>query len=132
MINWKWVQTLKRRLGLRESAPNRPVRSAVVYTREGCHLCELAEQVLAKYGLAIERVDIDHDPALRDRYGTCIPVVWIDGRERFRGRVNEVLLRRLLKAPPAAPQLSGGPQELASSGEWRPAMPCSARIERHE
>ena len=31
------------------------------------------------------------------RYDQCVPVVEIDGQERFRGRVNEVLLRRLLQ-----------------------------------
>jgi hypothetical protein len=48
------------------------------------------------YGLQPKLVDIDADPALRERYNECIPVVEIDGRERFRGRINEVLLARLL------------------------------------
>ena len=42
------------------------------------------------------RVDIDADPELRQKYDQCVPVVVIDGQERFRGRINEVLLRRLL------------------------------------
>jgi hypothetical protein len=46
-------------------------------------------------------VDIDADPALRKRYTDCVPVVEIDGRERFRGRVNEVLLRRIVAASSA-------------------------------
>jgi hypothetical protein len=44
-------------------------------------------------------VDIDGDPQLQTRYNECVPVVVIDGRERFRGRVSEVLLQRLLDAP---------------------------------
>ena len=67
-----------------------------VFSRPGCHLCDDAEELLARYGLRPERVDIDADPALRERYTNCVPVVVIDGKERFRGRVNEVLLRRLL------------------------------------
>jgi len=43
-------------------------------------------------------VDIDADPELRQRYNECVPVIAIDGKERFRGRVNEVLLARLLAA----------------------------------
>ena len=69
----------------------------VVYTRQGCHLCDEAEQLLRQHGLSPQLVDIDADPALLERYTDCVPVVVIDGRERFRGRVNEVLLRRLLK-----------------------------------
>jgi glutaredoxin len=68
----------------------------VLYTRQGCHLCDQAGQVLRRYGLAPLEVDIDADPDLLARYDTCVPVVEIDGKERFRGRVDEVLLRRLL------------------------------------
>ena len=69
----------------------------VVYTRQGCHLCEEAEELLKRHGLSPTMVDIDADPALAERYTDCVPVVLIDDRERFRGRVNEVLLKRLLK-----------------------------------
>jgi glutaredoxin len=68
----------------------------LLYTRPGCHLCEEAEALMRKHGLEPQLVDIDADPQLRERYTTCVPVVVIDGKERFRGRVNEVLLRRLL------------------------------------
>lgn len=75
------------------------VSSAVIlYTRQGCHLCDEAHVVLSKYGLQPELVDIDAHPDCRARYTNCVPVVVIDGRERFRGRINEVLLRRLLKS----------------------------------
>lgn len=70
-------------------------RTATLYSRHGCHLCEQAEELLRRYDFQIEAVDIDQDPQLRARYGECVPVVVIDGRERFRGRVSEVLLRRL-------------------------------------
>ena len=49
-----------------------------------------------RHGLSPTEVDIDQDPQLRERYDCCVPVVEIDGRERFRGRVDERLLRRLL------------------------------------
>jgi glutaredoxin len=71
--------------------------SAVVYTRSGCGLCEEAIDLLRRHGLAVESIDIDRDEALRERYTNCVPVVAIDGKERFRGRINEVLLRRLLR-----------------------------------
>ena len=70
-------------------------RTAKVYSRNGCHLCEQAEELLRRYDFQVETVDVDQDPELKGRYGQCVPVVVIDGRERFRGRVSEVLLRRL-------------------------------------
>lgn len=70
--------------------------SVTLYTRTGCHLCEEAQAMLARHGLAPVLIDIDADPVLRERYNECVPVVVIDGKERFRGRVNEVLLKRLL------------------------------------
>jgi glutaredoxin len=73
-------------------------KQVVLYTRQGCHLCEDALQMLRRHGLRPEMVDIDEHPELRQRYDVCVPVVVIDGRERFRGRVDERLLRRLLNA----------------------------------
>ncbi len=70
--------------------------SITLYTREGCHLCDIAADVLSRYHLTFEVIDIDAHPALRQRYNDCVPVVEIDGRERFRGRIDELLLRRLL------------------------------------
>jgi glutaredoxin len=68
----------------------------VLYTRAGCHLCDDALAVLRRHGLSPRLVDIDAEPGLRERYNECVPVVEIDGKERFRGRVNEILLSRLL------------------------------------
>jgi len=72
--------------------------ATTVYTREGCHLCEQAYQLLTRYGLHPRLVDIDQDPALRARYTDCVPVVEIDGTERFRGYINPLLLERILRA----------------------------------
>ena len=72
-------------------------RETILYTRQGCHLCDDAHALLVRHGLTPQLVDIDDDPALVQRYTDCVPVVVIDGQERFRGRVNEVLLRRLLE-----------------------------------
>jgi hypothetical protein len=76
----------------------------VLYTRAGCHLCEEARATLEKYAAwlpPIWEIDIDGDPVLVERFTTCVPVVEVDGKVRFRGRVNEVLLRRLIAATPA-------------------------------
>ena len=70
--------------------------SVLLYTRDGCHLCEDARRVLLEHRLALTEIDIDSDAGLIERYGQCVPVVVVDGRERFRGHVDGALLRRLL------------------------------------
>ena len=50
-----------------------------------------------KHGFTLTVVDVDADPALAKQYGECVPVVTIDGKVRFRGRVNAVLLERMLR-----------------------------------
>jgi glutaredoxin len=69
----------------------------VIYTRNGCHLCEEAEALLKTQGIAPQLIDVDADEALRERFNECVPVVEIDGKIRFRGRVDPVLLKRLLR-----------------------------------
>jgi glutaredoxin len=76
--------------------PDSHTPDVVLYTRQGCHLCDVAKEILIQHGLLPVEVDIDADDALRERFTQCVPVVEIDGRIRFRGRVDEVLLRRLL------------------------------------
>jgi glutaredoxin len=79
----------------------------VLYTRQGCHLCDDAHQVLEearqRHGFGLETVDIDTAPELASRYGEQVPVVLVNGKLRFRGGVNRVLLERLLVAE-AAPR----------------------------
>jgi glutaredoxin len=74
----------------------------VMYTRQGCHLCETAWQRLQaaqeRYGFALTARDVDQNPQLAAEYGDCVPVVTVNGKVRFRGVVNPVLLERLLRA----------------------------------
>jgi glutaredoxin len=72
--------------------------NVVLYTRDGCHLCEEAQEVLSEFGISPTIVDIDADPNLRERFDECVPVVEIDGQIRFRGRVEPTLLRRIVSA----------------------------------
>ncbi len=86
-------------------APGHRIQSVMMYSRAGCCLCDEACAVLDKYRESLPPtvvVDIDSDPAILERFSTCIPVVEIDGKVRFRGRVNEVLLRRLIDGTAAA------------------------------
>jgi glutaredoxin len=76
--------------------PANHMSKIVLYSRKGCHLCDDAAALLARHDLRFETVDIDPDPELRTRYNECVPVIVIDGRERFRGRIDPLLLRRLI------------------------------------
>jgi glutaredoxin len=90
---WTWLKSLWPR-------KKRSACDIVMYTRQGCHLCEQAwEQLEAarrRHGFALRQVDVDGDPQLVRAYGECVPVVAVDGKVRFRGAVNQVLLERLL------------------------------------
>jgi len=50
-----------------------------LYQTQACHLCELAEAVIAPYiqplELIVSHVDIADDDALIEQYGTKIPVL---------------------------------------------------------
>lgn len=87
----------------RPKQPGPRFHSLVVYTRANCGLCDEALELLARYRACLPpvvEVDIDADPAIRTRFDTCVPVVELDGKVRFRGHVNEVLLQRLIDGTP--------------------------------
>ena len=100
-----------------------PRPEVVLYARHGCHLCEEARELLEKYGLEPGQVDIDADPELQRRFTDCVPVIEIDGQNRFRGRVSEVLLRRLLAA--RYPELLRRPTSFLTWLGWGPRRPSS-------
>ncbi|MCI0464652.1 MAG: glutaredoxin family protein [Gemmataceae bacterium] len=76
--------------------------SVVLYTRQGCHLCEEAWALLQaqsqRHGFGLEAVDVDSDADLAARYGLEVPVVLVGEKVRFRGVVNRHLLERLFLA----------------------------------
>jgi glutaredoxin len=78
------------------------VAQVVMYTRQGCCLCDEAWQLLENlsqiYALDMRMVDIDTDPELMLRMNDRVPVVVVNGVERFWGRINRPLLERLLQA----------------------------------
>ena len=63
--------------------PARVNLETVLYTRQGCGLCDEAKEILQEHGLTVQSVDIDQEATLRNRYDLLVPVVWIAGKERF-------------------------------------------------
>jgi hypothetical protein len=61
-----------------------------VYVADGCHLCDVALEVVRSVcGESFEVVDITDIPELERRYRAVIPLVEIDGVERFRYELTE-------------------------------------------
>lgn len=57
----------------------------ILYTRAGCHLCEMADQHLTALEFTYRPVDVDTDADLRARYGEDVPVLALGDRVLARG-----------------------------------------------
>jgi glutaredoxin len=76
------------------------MHEVVVYSKPGCHLCDVVKQTLTSLegqgGFLWREVNIEDDPELRRLYWDQIPVVFVDGRKSFKYRMSERdFLRRL-------------------------------------
>lgn len=83
--------------------PGQRFQRVVVYTRQECHLCDVAKDTLHRFAQwlpQIEEIDIDESEELKDLYSSSVPVVEIDGTSRFRGVIDETLLKRLIEGTP--------------------------------
>lgn len=72
----------------------------VVYTRPACHLCDVAEQVVAdvcaRTGVTWTTVDISGDDDLVRRFTDQVPVTFVDGAQHDFWRVDPGRLERAL------------------------------------
>lgn len=85
-------------------------KTCELLTRPGCELCDDAMEVLISFQNAlptIATVDISNHPQLTRQFGESIPVVVLDGRVRFRGAVNPVLMQRIVDAARTRRQYAG-------------------------
>jgi glutaredoxin len=77
--------------------------SVTVYTREDCHLCEQAIETIERVAddegvaVALDLVDVDEDPDLRDEYGERVPYILIEGSPALKYHVDERQLREKLQ-----------------------------------
>ncbi len=73
----------------------------VVLGRRGCHLCDVAHDVVAEVaaatGVRWEERDVDADEELTAVYGAYVPVVLVDGTEVARFRVDAARLKTALR-----------------------------------
>ena len=75
-------------------------RQVIVYSRKGCHLCEIVKETLSKLerrgSFTWKEIDVDGDDQLRRQYNDEVPVVFIDGHKAFKYRMDErEFLRKL-------------------------------------
>ena len=73
-----------------------------LYTRKDCCLCDEMKATVAaaakKIPVALEEIDVDTSAELAERYGSEVPVLFINGRKAFKYRVEAKELERRLKA----------------------------------
>jgi Glutaredoxin-like domain (DUF836) len=76
------------------------MRTVVLYTREGCCLCDDARDVLLRVRerrpFTLEERDIERSEAWHRAYLERIPVVTVDGEEAFELFVDEAALESRL------------------------------------
>lgn len=77
-----------------------PVGEVIVYSRKGCHLCEIVKESLVKLhkrgGFNWREIDVDSNAEVRRLYNDEVPVVFINGRKAFKYRMDEQeFLRKL-------------------------------------
>ena len=86
------------------AAPAQHPRRLTLYSRPGCHLCDEMKTVVARVAsranVALEKVNIEGDADLEDRYGLEVPVLMIDGRKAAKYRVTEGELEEKLRRRP--------------------------------
>jgi thiol-disulfide isomerase/thioredoxin len=74
--------------------------TVVLYGKPGCHLCDIAHQLLlgleSEFDLRIEKVDITREVALMTRYRDTIPVVVIDNLTTLAAPIRTADLRAAL------------------------------------
>ncbi|MGB9197704.1 MAG: glutaredoxin family protein [Terriglobales bacterium] len=72
----------------------------ILYSRKGCHLCEIVKESLNKLhrqtAFRWREIDVDSDSETRRLYNDEVPVVFINGRKAFKYRMDEQeFLRKL-------------------------------------
>jgi glutaredoxin len=79
-----------------------PPGEVIVYSRKGCHLCEIVKESIVKLhkhgGFTWREIDVDSDAEIRRLYNDEVPVVFINGRKAFRYHMDEQEFLRKLSA----------------------------------
>lgn len=76
------------------------MNEVIIYSKKDCCLCDRAKQVLLKVkentNFTLQEKDIITDKELLKKYQTEIPVIFVNGKKKFKFFIEEKRLRRLL------------------------------------
>ena len=78
------------------------MKEITIFSRSGCHLCELAREEIERIArenaitIYLKEILIDGDMKLESEYGFMVPVIHIDGAMHGYGRVEEDRLKKAL------------------------------------
>jgi glutaredoxin len=71
-----------------------------LYSRQDCCLCDemktVIQQVAAKTALYLVEIDVDSNVELQAKYGSEVPVLFINGHKAFKYRLTAAGLTRKL------------------------------------
>jgi len=68
----------------------------VLITRQGCHLCDQALELLRSLGHQPLLADVDSEDHLHDLYDWRVPVVLLDDRVVAEGKITREQLEKVL------------------------------------
>ncbi len=79
-----------------------PGAEVILYSRQGCHLCDVVkaslQRLVNRAPFTWREVDIDQDDELRQKYNHEVPVVFINGRKAFKYHMDEAEFLKKLAA----------------------------------
>ena len=77
------------------------MKKLTLYSRVGCHLCDVMKEQIEKYAdrytFTLDVVDIDRDDKLRAEYDWDVPVLFVDDEKIAKYRLDEAMLVRRLE-----------------------------------
>jgi glutaredoxin len=78
------------------------MHEVIVYSRTGCHLCDVVKDTLthlqSQADFHWQIIDIDTDPILHAKYNEEVPVVFINNRKAFKFHLDPQQFLRALAA----------------------------------
>lgn len=79
------------------------MRSVQIYSRHGCHLCEIAlnllESLQNELEFEIQEIFIEGDSDLENKFGDFVPVIQIDHVQHDFFRVDPARFRQAINDP---------------------------------
>ena len=83
-----------------------------LYTRRGCCLCEemktAIDDAIGGFPVRLEEIDVDANPDFTERFGADVPVLFVEGQEFARHRLDRKALRERLRRAGAPSEFPGG------------------------